>query len=216
MMALQATAGGTTPVAATAGTVTVPAAQPNPRIGGGTGSDSWWTGGPNLTPRTKAHTAHAGRPSDFKSASKVQEACTKGLAENRQLGTADDKEKPKAKKKDAAVERTRQTVMMLDDVYKTAVVLITDKYVNDKDDFPAGSAAVAWFDAINKKGWHNVRLLDATGEPYDDKNTARDDFDREAIKQLKAGKPYYEQIVKENEDRCLHRFTRPVRLAQDL
>ena len=90
LMAL--TAGGATPVAATAGTVTVPTAPPNPRIGGGTGSDSWWTGGPNLTPRTKAHTAHAGRPSDFKSASKVQEACTKGLAENRQLGTADDKE----------------------------------------------------------------------------------------------------------------------------
>lgn len=120
---------------------------------------------------------------------------------------AEDKDKPKAKKKDVAVERTRQTVLMLDDVYKTAVVLITDKYVNDKDDFPAGGAAVAWFDAINKKGWHNVRLLDATGEPYDEKNTARDDFDREAIKQLKAGKPYYEQIVKEKDKRILRAAT---------
>ena len=77
---------------ATAAARTTGPTLPNPRIGGGTGSDSWWTGGPNLAPRTKAHTAHAGRPSDFKSASKVQEVCTKGLAENRQLGTADDKE----------------------------------------------------------------------------------------------------------------------------
>ena len=34
--------------------------------------------------------------------------------------------------KDKAVERTRKTVRMLDDVYKTAVVLITEHYVNDE------------------------------------------------------------------------------------
>jgi hypothetical protein len=96
--------------------------------------------------------------------------------------------------KDSAVERARKTVRMLDDVYKTAVVLITDKYVNDEKDFPAGSAAVAWFEAISKKGWHEVRLLDATGQPYEDKNTARDAFDREAIRQLKAGKAFYDTV----------------------
>ncbi len=95
---------------------------------------------------------------------------------------------------DPAVQRTRKTVKMLDDIYKTAIVLITDKYVNDEDDFPAGGAAVAWFEAIRKKGWHDVRLLDATGDPYESKNTARDAFDREAIKRLKAGSGYYEQI----------------------
>jgi hypothetical protein len=41
-----------------------------------------------------------------------------------------------AKPSTEAVERTRKTVRMLDDVYKTTVVLITDKYVNDEDDFP--------------------------------------------------------------------------------
>ena len=50
-------------------------------------------------------------------------------------------EKPakKAGRKDAALERTRKTVRMLDDVYKTAVVLITEHYVNDTDDLPAGA-----------------------------------------------------------------------------
>jgi len=96
---------------------------------------------------------------------------------------------------DAALSRARKTVRMLDDVYKTTVVLITDKYVHDENDFPAGSAAIALFDAINKKGWHEVRLLDATGQPYDDKNVARDDFERQAIKTLKSGASYCEEVV---------------------
>ena len=108
---------------------------------------------------------------------------------------------------DPAVERARNIVKMLDDVYKTAVVLITDKYVHDEDDFPAGSAAIAWFDQISKKGWHEVRLLDATGDPYDDKNTARDSFDREAIKQLKSGKGFYDQIEEKDGKRFLRAAT---------
>ena len=111
------------------------------------------------------------------------------------------------KKQDPAVERTRKTVRMLDDIYKTAVVLITEHYVNDDDDLPAGTAAIALFDAVKKKGWHEVRLLDATGEPYDDKNTARDDFDREAIKQLKAGESFYDKIEEKDGKRLLRAAT---------
>lgn len=112
-----------------------------------------------------------------------------------------------ATKNDPAVERARNTVKMLDDVYKTAIVLITDKYVHDQDDFPAGSAAVAWFAAIQEKGWHEVRLLDATGQPYADKNTARDAFEREAIKQLKAGKTFYDEIENKGGKRYLRAAT---------
>ena len=43
--------------------------------------------------------------------------------------------------------------------------------MNDESDLAAGSAAVALFDAIKKKGWHEVRLLDATGQPIEDKNS---------------------------------------------
>ncbi|RMG39974.1 MAG: DUF3365 domain-containing protein [Planctomycetota bacterium] len=104
---------------------------------------------------------------------------------------------------DPAIERTRDTVRMLDDIYKTAVVLITDKYVHEETDFAAGSAAVALFDAIKKKGWHEVRLLDATGEPYDDENTPRDDFDRAAVKALKAGKTWFERVERRKDGRFL-------------
>ena len=110
-------------------------------------------------------------------------------------------------KEDAALQRTRKSVKMLDDIYKTAVVLITEKYVEDETDFPAGAAAVALFDAVKKKGWHEVRLLDATGDPIEKKNAAKDDFEKKAIKTLKSGKSYYEQVVKKNGDRYLRAAT---------
>src|SRR5690606_1978575 len=40
------------------------------------------------------------------------------------------------------VDRARATVKMLDDIYKSVIVLITDKYVHTESDYPAGSAAV--------------------------------------------------------------------------
>ena len=66
---------------------------------------------------------------------------------------------------DPALQRTRRQVRMLDDLYKSAVVLITEKYVNTEDDLPAGTAFKALFSAMKNKGWHEVRLVDATGDP---------------------------------------------------
>jgi hypothetical protein len=106
-----------------------------------------------------------------------------------------------------AVERTRKTVRMLDDVYKTAVVLITDKYVNEEDDYPAGSAAIDLFTAISEKGWHDARLIDLTGEPYDPKNVARDEFEKEGGRQFKAGKDYFEQVVEKDGKHYLRAMT---------
>ncbi len=95
----------------------------------------------------------------------------------------------------AALERARQTVHMLDNVYKQTIVLITDKYVHDEDDFPAGRAAVILFDRISKSGSHQVRLLDVTGEPYEPKNVAQDDFEKQSVKRLKAGSDYVDEVV---------------------
>ncbi len=102
----------------------------------------------------------------------------------------------------AAVDRARKTIQMLDGIYKQAVVLITDKYVNDTSDFAAGSAAVLWFDAITKGGTHQVRLIDATGDPNNPANVAQNAFEREGIRQLREGEAYYEQVV--NEDGQFH------------
>jgi len=108
---------------------------------------------------------------------------------------------------DAALQRTRKTVRMLDDVYKSAVVLITKHYVNDEKDLPAGSAAIALFAAVKEKGWHEVRLLDVSGEPYNPENVAQDDFEKTAVKQLREGKPYYDQEIQKDGKRVLRAAT---------
>lgn len=92
-----------------------------------------------------------------------------------------------------AVVRTRKTVRMLDDIYKNAIVIVTENYVNEDSDTAAGDAFQALFAAVEKKGWHKVRLLDATGDPYDDDNTPREGFEQRAVKALVKGESWYEE-----------------------
>jgi len=108
---------------------------------------------------------------------------------------------------DPAVERTRQQVRMLDDVYKSAVVLITEHYVNDDDDLPAGSAAKALFAAVEEKGWHQVRLLDAWGEPYNDENVVSDEVERNALAQVKNGADFVDTVEVRDGKRYLRAAT---------
>ena len=65
----------------------------------------------------------------------------------------------------AAVARTRETVRMLDDMYKSAVIHITKTYVSARERTPAARAAKLMFKDMAAKGWHDARLIDATGEP---------------------------------------------------
>jgi hypothetical protein len=109
--------------------------------------------------------------------------------------------------KDPQLEHARQTVRMLDDLYKTAVVLITENYVNEESDLAAGSAAKALFAAMKDKKWHEVRLLDATGEPYEAANAPRDDFEKKAVAQLKKGGQYVEEVVERDGKRYLRAAT---------
>lgn len=95
---------------------------------------------------------------------------------------------------DRSLERARREVKLLDDVYKTAIVLITQHYVEESSDLPAGEAFKVLFENMKKKGWHEVRLLDGLGEPLNDENKPQDEFERTAIKQMLAGKQYYEQV----------------------
>lgn len=110
---------------------------------------------------------------------------------------------------DAAVERTRKNVRMLDDLYKGAVVLITEHYVTEESDLPAGAAAKALFAHMQEKGWHEVRLLDATGEPLEAGNAPRDDFERQAIQRMKAGETWYDEVV-ERDGRQYLRAATPI------
>lgn len=107
-------------------------------------------------------------------------------------GQAADPPKPTS-----PVERARREVRMLDDIYKTSIVLITTHYVEGKESLPAGSAFKALFEAVSKKGWHEVRLLDATGDPYEPANAPKEGFEQRAIAKLLAGQPAYDEVVTE-------------------
>src|SRR2546423_924703 len=90
----------------------------------------------------------------------------------------------------ASVERTRESVKMLDDLYKTSVVVITNKYVEQQSDTPAAAVAKEVFEAMHKKGWHTARLVDATGKPKNKDNVAKTDFEKKVVEQVVAGKAY--------------------------
>ncbi len=107
---------------------------------------------------------------------------------------------------DAAVERTRKQTRMLDDLYKTAIVLITEHYV--KGDEPAAAVAgkLLWKE-MKAKGHHEVRLIDATGDPLEAANVATDDFEKGALKEIIAGKASVDRVVDKEGKRFLRTAT---------
>src|SRR5690349_3541439 len=87
----------------------------------------------------------------------------------------------------AALERTRESVKMIDDLYKSAVVSITARYVEQQSDTPAATVAKDVFEAVHKKGWHLARLVDATGKPKNKDNLPRTDFEKKAVAEIRGG-----------------------------
>jgi len=108
---------------------------------------------------------------------------------------------------DPALERTRKQVRMLDDLYKTSIVLITTHYVEEDSDLAAGDAFQALFKSMKENGWHEVRLLDATGEPYDSDNTPKKGFEAEAVAALKGGAAWHEEEFEKDGKRYLRAAT---------
>lgn len=115
---------------------------------------------------------------------------------------------------DPALAAARQQLHMLDDLYKTAIVLITEHYVNKETDLSGATAAKALFSAMKEKGHHEVRLIDATGTPYNDENLAKDKFEKKAVEELKTGKATYEQVETHDDGRYL-RFATAVPVVMD-
>ena len=115
---------------------------------------------------------------------------------------------------DPALKRTRRTVRMLDDIYKGGIVAITTHYVNDEQTIPAGTAFKQIFKTAEEKGWHKVRLVDATGQPLNDENAPEDNFEKQAMKKLVAGTAWHEKVVVESGQRKL-RVATPIPVVFD-
>ncbi|MGH6813444.1 MAG: c-type heme family protein [Methylocella sp.] len=104
---------------------------------------------------------------------------------------------------DAAVERTRQEVKMLDDLFKNMMVLVDGHYVKKPSDFPAATAAKALWAALKKDGWYDVRILGLTDVIGDPDDIPRDAFEQTAAKKLLAGDASYEEVVEKSGNRYL-------------
>ena len=107
-----------------------------------------------------------------------------------------------------AVERTRTTVRMLDDLYKGYVVTITDTYVKARESKPAASVTKKVFKHMASKGWHTGRLVDATGEPVNVANLPRTDFEKRAVEKMKQGKDYFDEVGEKDGKPVLRAATR--------
>ncbi len=92
---------------------------------------------------------------------------------------------------DPAMAQARAQVKMLDDLFKVAVVDITNRY----DGPPAIKVAKAIFAAAKDKKYFNAKLLDATGSPQNEANVPQDDFEKRAAKAMTEGKTYLEEVV---------------------
>jgi len=103
-------------------------------------------------------------------------------------------------KEDAALKRARREIKMLDDLYKTAVVSVTEIYSKGP---PAIMVAMKVFKAMEKGEWHSARLVDATGNPLGEANVPKTPFEKRAAEAIKSGKPYFEEVVGEGANRRL-------------
>ncbi len=104
-----------------------------------------------------------------------------------------------APESDPALERTRAQARMLDDLFKVAIVDITNRY----DGPPAAKVAKAIFAAAQDKQYFKAKLLDATGAPQNEANLPQDDFETRAAKVMTEGKTYFEEVVGKGEARRL-------------
>lgn len=106
-----------------------------------------------------------------------------------------------------ALTRARREVRLLDDLYKNSIVFVNDTYVEDESSTPAGTVFRGIFEAMKKKGWHDARLIDATGDPINSDNVPRAGFEQQAIKKLLAGETYLEQVVRDGDQEILQAVT---------
>lgn len=115
---------------------------------------------------------------------------------------------------DPAITRTRQQAPMLDDLYKTVIVLVTQHYVTDPSILSGASAGKALFAAMKEKGWHEVRLVGLTDVITNPENKPKDALEKTAKKKLLAGEASYEEVVSKDGKRYL-RIATPVPVVME-
>jgi hypothetical protein len=125
-------------------------------------------------------------------------AAEKSAAEKSPTKPAAKAEAAESQASRLTADQARREVRLLDDLYKSAIIYINEVYVQDANSVAAGETARDLFAAMKAKGWHDARLVDATGKPLNEENKPQNDFEKKAVAKILAGETYYDQIVEEN------------------
>lgn len=93
-----------------------------------------------------------------------------------------------------SAEEARVIVRLLDDVYKLWIIFDTRDHVDNMGRIPSATVSKEVFAEMEKKGWHTGRIITATKNFFNPENRPKDDFEREAIKALKAGADFFDRV----------------------
>jgi hypothetical protein len=104
-------------------------------------------------------------------------------------------------------DQARREVRLVDDLYKTAIVYMNSTYVIDGNSIAAGEAARDIFASMKKAGWHEARLVDATGSPLNPDNAPQNEFEKQAIAKILKGEKFVDQVVEEDGKKYLRAAT---------
>lgn len=94
------------------------------------------------------------------------------------------------------LRRARRETEMLDTLYKTAIVSVTQTYVENDSSTAAITSFQPVLKAMKDGKWHEVRLVDGLGDPINPENSPKDAFEKQAIKEMLAGKERIDAVEK--------------------
>ncbi len=98
--------------------------------------------------------------------------------------------------RDKYLRSARRETKMLDTLYKTAIVSVTQTYVVDDSSTAAFTTFQPVLKAMKDGKWHEVRLVDGLGEPINPDNSPKDAFEKRAIKEMLSGKEVVDEVEK--------------------
>jgi len=111
------------------------------------------------------------------------------------------------KEKERTVSSARRETKMLDTLYKTAIVSVTQTYVQDDSSVAAITTFAPVLKAMKENKWHEVRLVDGLNDPINPENSPKDEFEKSAMREILAGKSLVESVAEVDGKRVLRTMT---------
>lgn len=117
------------------------------------------------------------------------------------------------KSAEKAIARARLALEEVDILHKAYITLVTENFTTGPGLLNAVTITEKVFEIMEKKGKYRARILSTSEVPFLPESAPRDDFERDAIKAIISGKPYYERVFFDYDDKGFLRAVTPVRVT---